>query len=322
METVQLVSIKFMVFGPGGTNGWVHVGLLEALEREFVDRRRSLPRQIEGAAGASVGSLMAVAMALSFGGHELRAFLTRMTDKYKAMVKTPNVLQLFTTKGLYPTDVLDELTGDLLEHRYGVAARDLTLLDMHRLTGKQCHIAAHNLSRAVGELLTHETEPDLLVRKAVCMSCALPGVFEPVEHGGSLYVDAAVSNELPLEAFPMQHVLAVYLADNLPRTTRSAASMSALEFFTRVSCSFGLLTKQKLRALPEEHRDRVLTVRVPSTLTTALSGFASITDDDRDRLLQLGEAVIAIMLHYKEAVLSQAASLYLRSLRWRRSEQR
>lgn len=310
---MHIDAVKYLSFGTGGMNGWIHVGVLSAVEKELIKRGTTLATRIRGVSGASVGSLVAVAVALSMSSEEIKAFYLDCTERYLTKAPQMNVMDLLSKKGLHPTTVLANVVKDLLARKFGEETRDMTLGEMFKLTEKACYITAHNITKTRGEVLHHTTHPHLPVHKAVCMSCALPGIFEPVEHDGSLYIDSGLSNELPFEVFnDMESTLAIYLVGDLKHTEPSA--MTLQDYFYRITCAFSLNTEAKINALPQHLKSQVLWLRVPCLFGRALKGFA-LADAEREKLIEIGFAAGETLVHFKMAVLSQAATLYISSRR-------
>jgi len=54
---------------------------------------------------------------------------------------------------------------------------------------------------------------------ALCASMAIPGVFRPVEHGGRIYVDGGVTNNLPVDVLPKSDVVLGVDVATLPEIT-------------------------------------------------------------------------------------------------------
>ena len=311
---MHLEDIRFLCFGVGGMNGWVHIGILSALERELIRRGTTMATQINGASGASIGSLIAVAVVLSMSAEEIKAYFLECTEKYRHKMGTPNVVNLLTKKGLMSTDVLANVIRDLLARKFGNDMRDMTMAELHRLTQKTLFITTHNISKMRGEAINHTTHPDIPVHKAVCMSCAIPGIFEPVEHDRSLYIDSGLSNELPFEVFNnMEATLAFYLVGDHKPAEPDAITLQ--EFFYRITCTFGLSTEHKINGLPEHLKSHVLWLRVPNMFGKAIQGIM-LESDEQERLFNIGVAAGQTRLvHYEMAVLSQAATLYISSRR-------
>ena len=310
---MHIDDIKYLCFGVGGMNGWVHVGILGALERELIRRGTTMATQIRGASGASIGSLLAVAVALSLSAEEIKSFLLECTERYRNRIGTMKVMNLITKKGLLPTTALASAVQDLVARKFGQEMRQMTMAELYKLTNKACYITTHNITRTRGEVISHSTFPDLPVFKAVCMSCAIPGIFEPVEHNGSLYIDSAMSNELPFEVFnDMESTLAFYLVGDLKPIEPNA--MTVQDLFYRITCAFSLITEAKINALPQHLKSHVLWLRVPCLIGKALQGFM-LDNAERERLVNIGQAAGQALVHYKMAVLSQAATLYISSRR-------
>ena len=63
------------------------------------------------------------------------------------------------------------------------------------------HIAAFCLNTSKTEYFSVDTHPDMKVIDAVCMSIAIPLVFECGKYNGKTYIDGGVAEEIPLLPF-------------------------------------------------------------------------------------------------------------------------
>jgi predicted acylesterase/phospholipase RssA len=305
--SATITTMEYVCFGVGGANGWVFVGVLTALEREYARHGLPLYHNLKGASGASVGSFLALATILKYGAVEFREFAKRCMIKYKKRLTEYNLLDLRTTKGLVSTSVIGDAVRDMIEQKLGDHHRDITLRELHALTGLHYVAASHNLSNERGELLDHLSAPDLAVCKAVQMSSAMPGVFQIVEHAGCVYTDSALSNALPYEAFDLNRTLAFNVIAHHSHVRPE--DMTVSDFCCRIASIYNATTEVKIAALPEHHKKRVLTLHVPCLSQNAARGFA-LTDAQRDRLINFGLIAGLTLFNYPTAVVAHAAMLY------------
>lgn len=315
---IDVANIRYLCFGVGGANGWVFVGILMALESALMQQQTSLAHQIRGVAGASIGSVMALAVVLNFGAIELCELLKRCTHKYKDVVRRVNVFDIMSKKGIMSTDVIRCVVGDMIAQKLGDGCRDITMAELHARSGKDYVLTTHNVTRMRGEYIDRHTHGNLPVWKAISMSCAIPGIFHAVEHHGSLYVDAGISNGLPFECFPLEESLVFHLSSH--HEFLQADIMSVQEFFCRLTHAFDTTLFHKLDAVPKHLRHRILTLEVPCLIQSALDGFV-LSDADRDRLIHAGLTAGQMLVHYQLALVSQAAVLYLSCTRGISSQQ-
>ena len=305
---IELDSVKYLCFGSGGTNGWIYLGMLQAIEKEFRDQKKNLHNQLQGVSGSSVGSLLAVGVNLNFGAIEMREFWKKASIKYANRFKI-NLFNI-SAKGLISTDAIRDIVRDLIATKYGSEEEDMTMQQMYERTQKTCVIAAHNLSYERAEIIDHRSFPNMPVWKAVAMSCAIPGLFQPVEHNNCVFTDGGVSNHFPFEFFPLSQSLAFYL--EVSHGYVSPQSMSVMDFFCRTLHGFDSVTKYKLATVPVAQRQRLVILNVPCCLKTTLEGF-ELTVEQREQLINIGYHGAMTLFHYETALLSQAIFMFINS---------
>lgn len=161
-----------LVLGGGGARGLAHVGAIRVLEEAGVP--------VALVVGTSAGSLVGALYA-----HDpSAAALERATD------------------GLGVDDFFDFSLGSaLLGRRLGLAAGErLEAFVRARVGGVPVEQLPIPYAAVAADLGTGE--PVVLragdVARAVRASCAIPGVFEPVEQGGRLLVDGGIASNLPV----------------------------------------------------------------------------------------------------------------------------
>lgn len=159
---------RILVLSGGGARGYVHIGLLAAIEAAGVE--------VDAVAGTSMGALVGGAYAMSRSAGFAEASARRFGDPKRIVDRTLPIVSIARSRGL--SELLREMFGDAL-------IEDVA-------TPFFC--VASNLSRA---------EPWLLDRgplwRAIRGSSAIPGVFSPIVDDGDLIVDGGVMNNFPVD---------------------------------------------------------------------------------------------------------------------------
>jgi NTE family protein len=157
-----------LVLGGGGARGFVHLGVIRALEEAGV------PIDVVG--GTSSGALIAAVCALGLDDAER---VRRITDlgSYGRRLVTPTLPLIALSSGRRVDRLLSSHLGATL-------IEDLPL---------RFFCISANLTRA--EEVIHERGP---LWTAVRASLSLPGVYPPVCAGGDLFVDGAALDNLPV----------------------------------------------------------------------------------------------------------------------------
>ena len=159
---------RTLVLSGGGARGYVHIGLLGALEEAGIE--------IDAIAGTSMGALVGGAYALHRSYEHASRTARRFGDPAVIVDRTLPVVSIARSRGV---------TRLLREMYEAVRIEDLT-------TPYFCVSA--NLSRARPHL--HERGE---LWRAIRASSAIPGVFTPILDGGDLLVDGGVMNNFPVD---------------------------------------------------------------------------------------------------------------------------
>jgi predicted acylesterase/phospholipase RssA/CRP-like cAMP-binding protein len=159
---------RTLVLSGGGARGYVHIGLLGALEEAGIE--------IDAVAGTSMGALVGGGYALARSYEFASQSARRFGDPATIVDRTLPVVSIARSRGV--TRLLREMFGE-------VRIEDLT-------TPFFCVSA--NLSRARPHL--HERGE---LWRAIRASSAIPGVFTPILEDGDLLVDGGVMNNFPVD---------------------------------------------------------------------------------------------------------------------------
>lgn len=178
----------------GGSLGLFHIGVVKALWEQGL-----LPPVISG---SSAGSIIAGVV----GTHTDAELLERLEPEnlYLEAFKYIGWTGLFNGK-----PVLD---GDHLETCLEENIPDMTFEEAYRKTGREINVTVSPYDRNQdSRLLNWRTSPHVLIRKAVLASCAIPGIYPPVqlwgknidgEHvpyvPGRKFVDGSIKDDLPV----------------------------------------------------------------------------------------------------------------------------
>ena len=158
-----------LVLGGGAARGFAHVGVIRVLEQEQVP--------IDMIVGTSVGSLIGAIYAYDVNSFELEwsAFTLERDDVFDYDLRT-----VLSGMGAAKGDKLEEFVRAKVPT---VNIEDLKI---------PFAAVATDLNRGARVVLDRGP-----VARAVRASCAIPGVFPPVEHQGSLLVDGGVLDNIP-----------------------------------------------------------------------------------------------------------------------------
>lgn len=159
-----------LVLGGGAARGFAHVGVIRALEQEKIP--------IDLVVGTSVGSLIGAIYASDRNSFELE--WTAFTLE-KDTLFDYGLFTAFTGMGAAKGDKLEEFV------KSKVPVANIEDLNIPFVA------VAVDLNR--GTRVALDRGP---VARAVRASCAIPGVFNPVDHQGRLLVDGGVIDNIPV----------------------------------------------------------------------------------------------------------------------------
>ena len=150
-----------VALGGGAVWAFAHIGVLEVFEENGI--------LVDGVAGTSAGSIVAAFYSFGLKLHEIKeiALSLALSDVFHWKV---------SKLGLSQTDRI----GKLVENQVGDAkvgdAKLPLFITATDLLGSEPHVFGENTPLAL----------------AVSASCAIPGVFVPVEHEGRVFVDGSL----------------------------------------------------------------------------------------------------------------------------------
>eukprot|EP01083_Nonionella_stella_P130551 396197_1 len=203
-ETRHSFGRSALMFSGGGTLGLYHAGVVSALIEEGL-----LPRIISG---SSVGSIFA-ALICSRSDEELRKLKTGDTINFN-FFPSQSGSALRKLKRLWKNGVLMDI--NILKKCIRSNIGDVTFQEAYETTGRILNITVsyYESGATLPRLLNYLTAPNVIIWSAVCASCAIPFVFNPVELivktrkgtfkpyylKGVKFSDGTFSHDLPTES--------------------------------------------------------------------------------------------------------------------------
>lgn len=157
-----------VALGGGGARGFAEIGVLRVLEQEKIP--------IDLVVGTSVGSLIGALYADSGSVLDAEFLATEVTDEdlfdYRALA--------FLSGGLVKGEKLERFLEKHLRHRV--------------IESMAVPFAAVAVELRTGRTVVFDRGP---IARSVHASCAIPGVFVPVEFDGRTFVDGGVTEPVP-----------------------------------------------------------------------------------------------------------------------------
>jgi len=156
-----------IVFSGGGVRGFCYIGVMRALKEAGID--------FDYVAGTSIGSLMGALYAADLPIEEMEQHAL----KIKQSDFTSSKLVFVPSKTEKFESIIQNLVG---QYTFETLKKPLCVVAVDIKTGKEVHISDGNLV------------------KAIAGSCAVPGVFTPVDFGDMRLVDGGLTNNIPADA--------------------------------------------------------------------------------------------------------------------------
>ncbi len=168
-----------LVLSGGGLRGLAHIGALKAI--------RTLEIPVHEYIGTSMGSLIC---ALAAGGMDVAEM-----ERHALALKSEHILDFSL-----PHFILKALRMRSLYRGERFLSYIKNLVPIDNFKELQTPLLINSVDLAKGEEIYWGAEgfDDIPIHRAVYSSCAIPGIFPPLEINDSCYVDGAVITNLPV----------------------------------------------------------------------------------------------------------------------------
>lgn len=187
-----------LALNAGSTKGISQVGALCYLEdNNLLD--------IKQYAGTSVGSMIATFHCAGCTGRDIWNFLKEIDLK---KLFTPNIVKFVKKYGMDDGNLIEKIIDNTLELTFGKS--NITFKELYQRTGKLLIMTGTNLTKKELEIYSVKKTPDMIVSKAVRISCSIPIMFEPIiNENGDTLVDGAFMNNFPLDLLPIEKTIGI-----------------------------------------------------------------------------------------------------------------
>ena len=157
----------------GGALGFAHIGAIQSLEENGIS-----PTHI---AGSSMGAIVGALYAAGYTPADMMQMIK--DDKLYKVTKLLTFTATFLKSGLSTHNSLSKLMEEMIPHN-----------SFEKLQ-KKLHICIVNLNSGEWEIIDSGND----LKKWVCASASIPGVFETVKDGRTYYVDGGLLNNMPAQ---------------------------------------------------------------------------------------------------------------------------
>lgn len=173
-----------LVLGGGGARGLAHIGVLQVLDEAGI--------RVHAVTGASAGAMIGAAVANRMPMEEINSLSRRI--RWRHLVRPVWPRQGFLSFSPLEHFVIDMLGGDI----------DITDLPLPYACTATAALNGETATFWQGRLAPR-----------IRASCSVPGLIQPIEIDGVVYVDGGISDNLPIAAMRTLPDIDVVLAVNL-----------------------------------------------------------------------------------------------------------
>lgn len=254
-----------IAFGGGGARGFTHLGVIKALEEHGLK-----PDYISGtSAGSLVGALWA-------SGKSYQELYNIAKDIKKKDILT-NKIPLLPSKTTGIQQIVEDTLGNInieeLSTPFTAVAVDLK-------STKECCISHGNLA------------------KAVAGSCAVPGIFVPVEFGDLLLADGGLQNTIPADSLRFAGCDYVISVDCNKARTYGTDSSKMIEV---ISCAIRILMKSNA-IKGYMYSDVVVMPETKRFKSTKLDGFEDMIEEGYKATIDIMPKIRAVFKKHEPII--------------------
>lgn len=188
----QKPTIKHLVISGGGINGFSFYGVLRETVRQQIWRIDD----IETMYGTSIGSMLAVMLALKYEWETLDDYLIKRPWHHVYKFDMYSIFDSFQKRGIFTKKVIEETFLPLFNGKD--MSIDITMKEFYDKTGIEIHIFTTELNTFKLIDISYKTHPEWRVVDAVYCSSALPIVMSPILKGDCWYCDGGLLCNYPI----------------------------------------------------------------------------------------------------------------------------
>lgn len=183
--------VRRLVIGPGAMAYFLFIGALSAL------KDTSALNELEAISGSSAGGLLGLLYILAKGDVR-RVFEYSLKVPIKTIMK-PNIRTFLRSYGLVSTLKVRKIFQETLFEF--LKKNDVTFRELYDYYPVKLYISSCCINLSVTHYFSVDATPDMSVLDALCMTIAVPFLFETVEHAPWRYIDGGTLEETPCTPF-------------------------------------------------------------------------------------------------------------------------
>lgn len=192
-------DVEYIALSGGGSGGLFTLGVIQVLEK------LDYMKQIRGMIGTSIGGLIAAMLVV---GYDANGIIQHTEDvSLSKIMERFDPIRFFSRGFASNGKLFKQKLREMLEKIK--CDPDITLSQLFEKS--RILLILTTVCRETGKLvlLSHQTEPDIPLVKAIRMTTAIPYIFKPVKWKGKRFMDGGCRLGYPLNIFPMDKTLGI-----------------------------------------------------------------------------------------------------------------
>ena len=196
-----------VVLGPGGIKGFYMLGALYEFECQ------NMFSNVKVWAGVSIGAIISLLIVVGYTSSEIIDIFLQY-DIVHFIYDTDCNKDPQQHFSLFSSRPLRSVLEKLIREKIGMIP---TLLQLYEHTHLNLTAVSLNLTEQRTEYISYFTHPMMNCIEAVLCSSNIPGIFDPILYNGNHYVDGALSNPYPIDAFDdgKTPILGIYISTDI-----------------------------------------------------------------------------------------------------------
>ena len=187
----------------GGVKGLSFIGTIEKLIKIKYINISNIKKWV----GTSVGAIIAYLFSLNYSIEEIKEFIINFD--FSKLVPTIELENILLNHGIDNGEKIKLILTYFLKEKYNI--EDVTFKKLYNMTNKKLVVIGTNFTKAIEEVFSYDTTPDMSVITAVRISLSIPIIFTPIFYNNNYYIDGGISNNFPINYCNINTTLGIYI---------------------------------------------------------------------------------------------------------------
>ena len=213
--------INTLLISGAGIKGISYLGAIKILEEKKILNFKFINKYV----GISIGSIISLFFILDYNVNEIIEFTKQFNFKF--IIDNFDINKLLINKGFidfsYIQFILLEIIYQKIHNSNEYTSKfnnknnlkNITFLDLFNLTNKEFIIVITNYNSGTPLYLSHLLTPDYKIIDSIYKSITIPFIFEPINDGKYIWIDGAISDNLPMHLCNIDTTIGLCMDINL-----------------------------------------------------------------------------------------------------------